>query len=60
MTTADFARAQPGEAAMGATLAELARQNLVERHSFAPTAEGIEAREKRCAAIQKWVLEAMG
>ncbi len=68
-TTADLARAESVKPqSMGATLAELEREGLVERHPhptdgrqvlFALTAEGIEARQKRSAAKQKWLLAAM-
>ncbi len=53
---------------MGATLAELEREGLVERRPhptdgrqvlFALTDEGVEARRKRSAAKQKWLLAAM-
>lgn len=69
MTTADLARVEAVKPqSMGATLAELERDNLVERRPhptdgrqvlFALTAEGIEARRKRGAAKQKWLLSAM-
>lgn len=69
MTTADMARAESVKPqSMGATLAELEREGLVARHPhptdgrqvlFALTAEGIEARRKRNAAKQKWLLAAM-
>jgi DNA-binding MarR family transcriptional regulator len=69
MTTADLARAESVKPqSMGATLAELEREGLVERHPhptdgrqvlFALTAEGVEARRKRSAAKQKWLLAAM-
>lgn len=69
MTTADLARAESVKPqSMGATLAELERNGLVERHPhptdgrqvlFALTAEGVEARRKRSAAKQKWLLAAM-
>jgi DNA-binding MarR family transcriptional regulator len=69
MTTADLARAESVKPqSMGATLAELEREGLVERRPhptdgrqvlFALTAEGIEARRKRSAAKQKWLLAAM-
>lgn len=69
MTTAELARAESVKPqSMGATLAELERDGLVERHPhptdgrqvlFALTAEGIEARRKRNAAKQKWLLAAM-
>ncbi len=68
-TTADLARAESVKPqSMGATLAELEREGLVERHPhstdgrqilFALTAEGVEARRKRNAAKQKWLLAAM-
>ena len=69
MTTADLARAESVKPqSMGATLAELEREGLLERRPhptdgrqvlFALTAEGIEARRKRSAAKQKWLLAAM-
>lgn len=69
MTTADLARAESVKPqSMGATLAELEREGLVKRNPhptdgrqvlFALTAEGIEARRKRSAAKQKWLLAAM-
>ena len=69
MTTADLARAESVKPqSMGATLAELEREGLVERRPhptdgrqvlFALTAEGVEARRKRSAAKQKWLLAAM-
>ena len=69
MTTADLARAELVKPqSMGATLAELEREGLLERRPhptdgrqvlFALTAEGIEARRKRSAAKQKWLLAAM-
>ena len=69
LTTADLARAESVKPqSMGATLAELEREGLVERHPhptdgrqvlFALTAEGVEARRKRSAAKQKWLLAAM-
>jgi DNA-binding MarR family transcriptional regulator len=69
MTTADLARAESVKPqSMGATLAELEREGLVKRHPhptdgrqvlFALTAEGVEARRKRNAAKQKWLLAAM-
>ncbi len=69
MTTADLARAESVKPqSMGATLAELEREGLVKRQPhqtdgrqvlFALTAEGIEARRKRSAAKQKWLLTAM-
>lgn len=68
-TTADLARAESVKPqSMGATLAALEREGLVERHPhptdgrqvlFALTAEGIEARQKRSAAKQTWLLTAM-
>ena len=68
-TTADLARAESVKPqSMGATLAELEREGLVARQAhptdgrqvlFALTAEGIEARRKRSAAKQKWLLAAM-
>ncbi len=69
MTTADLARAESVKPqSMGATLAELERDGLVERRPhptdgrqvlFALTAEGVEARRKRSALKQKWLLAAM-
>jgi DNA-binding MarR family transcriptional regulator len=69
MTTADLARAEAVKPqSMGATLAELEREGLVERQPhptdgrqvlFALTAAGIEARRKRSAAKQAWLLAAM-
>ncbi|MEF2071052.1 MarR family winged helix-turn-helix transcriptional regulator [Consotaella aegiceratis] len=69
MTTADLARVEVVKPqSMGATLSELERAGLVERHRhpsdgrqvlFALTADGVEARRKRSAAKQKWLLEAM-
>lgn len=69
MTTADLARAESVKPqSMGATLAELEREGLVERHAhptdgrqvlFALTAVGVEARRQRSAAKQKWLLNAM-
>jgi DNA-binding MarR family transcriptional regulator len=69
MTTADLARAEAVKPqSMGATLAELEREGLVERQPhptdgrqvlFALTAEGVEARRKRNVAKQKWLLAAM-
>jgi DNA-binding MarR family transcriptional regulator len=69
MTTADLARAESVKPqSMGATLAELECEGLVKRNPhptdgrqvlFALTAEGIEARRKRSAAKQKWLLVAM-
>jgi len=68
-TTADLARAESVKPqSMGATLAELEREGLVERHPhptdgrqvlFALTGDGVEARRKRSAAKQKWLLAAM-
>lgn len=68
-TTADLARAEAVKPqSMGATLTELEREGLVERHRhpsdgrqvlFALTSDGVEARRKRGAAKQKWLLEAM-
>ncbi|HHX2099341.1 TPA: MarR family winged helix-turn-helix transcriptional regulator [Pseudomonas aeruginosa] len=68
-TTADLARAEGVKPqSMGATLTELERGGLVERNPhptdgrqvlFALTAKGKEARRKRSAAKQKWLLEAM-
>lgn len=69
MTTADLARAESVKPqSMGATLAELEQEGLVKRHRhptdrrqvlFALTAEGVEARRKRSAAKQKWLLATM-
>lgn len=69
MTTADLARAESVKPqSMGATLAELEREGLVRRHPhptdgrqvlFALTDAGVEARRKRSAAKQKWLLAAM-
>ena len=69
MTTADLARAeQVKPQSMGATLAELEREGLVARQPhptdgrqvlFALTDEGVEARRKRSAAKQAWLLAAM-
>lgn len=69
MTTADLARAESVKPqSMGATLAELEREGLVERQPhptdgrqvlFSLTQEGREARRKRSAAKQKWLLAAM-
>jgi DNA-binding MarR family transcriptional regulator len=69
MTTADLARAESVKPqSMGATLAELEREGLVERRPhptdgrqvlFTMTEEGVEARRKRSAAKQKWLLAAM-
>jgi DNA-binding MarR family transcriptional regulator len=69
ITTADLARAESVKPqSMGATLAELEREGLVERRPhptdgrqvlFALTDEGVEARQKRSAAKQKWLLAAM-
>jgi DNA-binding MarR family transcriptional regulator len=69
MTTADLARAESVKPqSMGATLAELERDGLVMRRPhptdgrqvlFALTDAGIEARRKRSAAKQKWLLTAM-
>ncbi len=69
MTTADLARAESVKPqSMGATLAELERAGLVERRPhptdgrqvlFALTDDGLEARRKRSAAKQAWLLAAM-
>ena len=69
MTTADLARAESVKPqSMGATLAELEREGLVERQPhptdgrqvlFALTDQGLEARRKRSAAKQQWLLAAM-
>jgi DNA-binding MarR family transcriptional regulator len=68
-TTADLARAESVKPqSMGATLAELERDGLVERRAdpsdgrqvlFALTRAGIEARRKRSAAKEKWLLAAV-
>jgi DNA-binding MarR family transcriptional regulator len=68
-TTAELARAESVKPqSMGATLAELEREGLVERHPhpsdgrqvlFALTRAGTEARRKRSAAKQKWLLAAV-
>lgn len=69
MTTAELARSESVKPqSMGATLAELEREGLVERRPhptdgrqvlFSLTDEGVEARRKRSAAKQKWLLAAM-
>ena len=69
MTTADLARAESVKPqSMGATLAELEREGMVERRPhptdgrqvlFALTDEGVEAGQKRSAAKQQWLLAAM-
>jgi len=69
MTTADLARAESVKPqSMGATLAELEREGLVMRQPhptdgrqvlFSLTDDGVEARRKRSAAKQKWLLAAM-
>jgi DNA-binding MarR family transcriptional regulator len=69
MTTADLARAESVKPqSMGATLAELEREGLVARQPhptdgrqvlFSLTQDGVEARRKRSAAKQKWLLAAM-
>ena len=69
MTTADLARAESVKPqSMGATLAELEREGLVERQPhptdgrqvlFSLTDAGVDARRKRSAAKQKWLLAAM-
>ncbi len=69
MTTADLARAESVKPqSMGATLAELEREFLVERRPhptdgrqvlFALTREGVAARRKRSAAKQQWLLAAI-
>jgi len=69
MTTADIARAEAVKPqSMGATLTELEGDGLVERHRhpsdgrqilFSLTAKGVEARRRRGAAKQKWLLEAI-
>ena len=68
-TTADLARSESVKPqSMGATLAELEREGLVARRPhptdgrqvlFALTNAGIEARRKRNAAKQKWLLAAV-
>lgn len=69
MTTADLARAEGVKPqSMGATLAELENEGLVSRQPhptdgrqilFALTETGIQARHRRSAAKQKWLVEAM-
>jgi DNA-binding MarR family transcriptional regulator len=69
LTTADLARAEAVKPqSMGATLAELEREGLVERQPhptdgrqvlFVLTGEGVEARRKRSVAKQKWLLAAV-
>jgi len=69
MTTADLARAKSIKPqSMSATLAELERDGLVARRPhptdgrqvlFELTAEGVEARRKRSAMKQKWLLAAV-
>src|SRR3984957_4796654 len=69
LTTAELARAESVKPqSMGATLAELEREGLVERRPhptdgrqvlFALTGDGVEARRKRSAAKQAWLLAAM-
>lgn len=69
MTTADLARAESVKPqSMGATLSDLERDGLVSRRAhptdgrqvlFALTPAGIAARNKRSAAKQKWLLDAM-
>jgi DNA-binding MarR family transcriptional regulator len=69
MTTADLARAETVKPqSMGATLAELEAEGLVSRQPhptdgrqvlFTLTGNGVEARIRRSAAKQKWLLEAM-
>jgi len=69
MTTADLARAESVKPqSMGATLAELEREGLVERRPhptdgrqvlFALTDQGVEAGRKRSAAKQTWLIAAM-
>lgn len=69
MATADLARAEAVKPqSMGATLAELEREGLVARHPhptdgrqvlFTLTPEGEEARRKRSAAKQRWLLAAI-
>lgn len=69
MTTADLARAEAVKPqSMGATLAEMEDEGLVSRQPhptdgrqvlFALTEKGVEARLRRSAAKQKWLIEAM-
>ena len=69
-TTADLARAEAVKPqSMGATLAELEREGLVKRQPhptdgrqvlFVLTEAGIEARRKRSAAKQRWLVAALG
>lgn len=69
MTTADLARAEAVKPqSMGATLAELEREGLIARQPhptdgrqvlFALTAAGLEARRKRTAAKQQWLMAAI-
>ena len=69
MTTADLARAECVKPqSMGATLAELEHEGLVQRRPhptdgrqvlFTLTSAGLEARRKRSAAKQTWLLAAM-
>jgi DNA-binding MarR family transcriptional regulator len=70
MTTADLARAEAVKPqSMGSTLAELEREGLVERRPHPTdgrqvlitlTDAGVEARRRRGAAKEKWLLAAMG
>lgn len=69
LTTADLARAESVKPqSMGATLAELEREGLVGRRAhptdgrqvlFALTPAGVEARRRRSAAKQRWLLAAL-
>jgi DNA-binding MarR family transcriptional regulator len=69
VSTADLARAESLKPqSMGATLAMLEREGLVERRPhptdgrqvlFALTAEGVEARRKRKIAKREWLMAAM-
>lgn len=69
MTTAELARAEAVKPqSMGPTLAELEREGLVERQPhptdgrqvlFSLTQNGVEARRKRSAAKQAWLLAEM-
>ena len=68
-TTADLARAESVKPqSMGATLADLEQEGLVERRPhptdgrqvlFGLTAEGVEARRQRNIAKRQWLLAAM-
>ncbi|WP_176083368.1 MarR family transcriptional regulator [Martelella sp. HB161492] len=69
MTTADLARAEAVKPqSMGMTLSELEREGLVARRPhprdrrqvlFVLTPKGADARDRRSAAKQQWLLEAM-